>query len=260
MPVRVFKKGTYDRYYRQKMMKRRGRFARRKTVSFKRRVQNVLMKKAETKKYQFADEDVQLQHNIGYNSSLAPIITLSSMVNFYNIWADIPKGVNRWNRIGDKITPRGMSLKIYLASKVDRPNTKYRVIIARAPKTVGGVATTYNSITDPFDQTQLGSTGNKLLLPLDNDRGIKALYDRIHTMSGTQRTDGGTYEKELTKTIKLWIRNKKARDIQYDSTNAEVITNNPILLWIIPYEQYSTSQQDKVGSCSYYGTLYYKDV
>jgi len=240
-------------------MKRRGRYARKRTVSFKRRVQNVLMKKAETKKYQFADENVELYHNIGATSTPAPIMTVASLVNFFNVWSDIDKGVNRWNRIGDRITPRGMSLKIYLASKSDRPNTMYRIIIARAPKSVGGVPTSYTSITNPFDQYQLGSTGNKMLLSIDRDRGIKTLYDKIHRTSTNQIMSSNQPNREFTKVVKLWLRSKKARDIQYDST-ANIIVNNPILMWIIPYEQYSTLQTDNIGSCSYYGTLYYKDV
>jgi len=219
------------------------------------------MKSAETKKYQFAAENVQLQHNIGYNSNVgAPlIITLSSMSTFFNVWADIPKGTSSSARIGDKITPRGMSLKIWLANKLDRPFLHYRIIIARAPKAINGVATTASSITDPFDQLQLGATGNKLLLPLDNDRGIKALYDRVIKVGGVSAVSG-VYTKENHAYKKLWLRNKKARDIVYDSTNSNQIVNNPILMWIIPYEQYSTVETSEVASCSYYGTLYYKDI
>ena len=51
----------------------------------------------------------------------------------------------------------------------------YRIIVARVPKALNGVATKVDSITDPFDQHQLGNTGNKMLLSLDKDRGIKAL-------------------------------------------------------------------------------------
>lgn len=242
-------------------MKRRGLYARKRRLTFKARVKRVLMKKVETKKYRFGDENVQLYHNIGYSSTLAPAVTLSSMVNFYNIWADIPKGTASYNRIGDKITPRGMSLRLYLAAKHDRPNTTFRVIIARAPKAISGVATGYDKITNPFDDIQLGSVGNKLLLPLDNDRGIKALYDKIHRLPGQNIAHGAGYgsNKEFTKVVKLWIKNKKARDIVFDSTQAEQIVNNPILLWVIPYEQYSTLQTDNIATCAYFGTLYYKD-
>jgi len=223
------------------------------------------MTASETKKYQFCDENVQLYHNLGASSTLPPIMTFASLINFYNVWADIERGTKKCDRIGDKITPRGMSLKIYLANKFDRPNTMYRIIIARVPKTVGGVATTYTSITNPFDDPQLGSTGNKMILPLDRDRGIKPLYDKIHRVTNNQAIGGGYPEfnsnvvKEGTKVIKLWIRSKKARDILYDSS-AQIIVNNPILMWIIPYEQYSSLVTDRVGSVSYYGTCYYKDV
>lgn len=241
------------------MMKRRGRSARARRPSFKARVRRVLMSKAETKQYRFGEENVQLYHNFGRSSTFAPGITFASMNTFFNIWADIPKGTGSSARIGDKITPRGMSLKLWLANKLDRPFIQYRIIIARVPKAVNGVATTTTSISNPFDEQNLGNVGNKLLLPLDRDRGIKALYDRVVTI-GQIAAVSGVYTKEQHIYKKLWFRNKKARDIVYDSTNSNQIVNNPVVMWIIPYEQYSTLETDNIASCAYYGTIYYKDI
>ena len=62
-----FAKGTYDRYFRQKMRTRRGRFSRRRRPNLKALVTRVLMKKAETKYYYMATENRQLYHNLGGN-------------------------------------------------------------------------------------------------------------------------------------------------------------------------------------------------
>lgn len=233
------------------MRTRRGRYARKRRATFKTRVQRVLMKKAETKKYQFAEENVQCYHNVRNDFN-----------TIYNIWADIDKGTSSHARIGDRITPRGMSLKIYLANKADRPNTMVRVIIARVPKAINGTATTYNNV-DPWDQIQLGSNGNKILFALDKDRGIKALYDKVHRMPTNQyagNQSGLWSTRECTKVVKLWLRPRKSRDIVYDSTNSNQIVNNPIIMWVIPYEQYSTLETDQVCTVAYQGTIYYKDV
>lgn len=227
--------------------------------TFKARVAQVLNQKTEMKKYQFADENVQLYHNIGYTTT--PLVpSQCSLVQVFNIWASINKGTGSYNRIGDKISPRGMSIKMYLANKIDRPNVTYRIIVATTPKAIGGTAVT-NTNVDPWDDIQLGSNGNKLIRLLDKDRGVRVLYDKIHRMS-TQSKDivGASSAKELTKVISLWIKKKNARDIVYDSTGSNQIVNNPIHIWVIPYEQYSTLTTDNIASIAYQGCVYYKDV
>jgi len=220
------------------------------------------MKKSETKKYQFADENVQLYHNIGYSSTVPPVMTFASLVQVFNIWADINKGTASFNRIGDRISPRGMAIKFWIANKLDRPNIMYRLIVARVPKAINGVATT-NSNVDPWDQVQLGSNGNKLIMSLDKDRGIKALYDRVFTHqagNSSAATGAAPVGREYHHYKKLWIKSKKPRDIVYDSTGSNQIVNNPIMVWIIPYDSYGTLQTDNVASVAYQGTVYYKDI
>jgi hypothetical protein len=219
------------------------------------------MRKAETKYYHFAEENIQLNHNIGRNVGTALIPAMGSLTNMFNIWADIPKGTGSSQRIGDRITPRGMALKIYLANKQDRPNTMIRVIIARVPKAINGTATTVGNV-DPFETTlQLGSNGNKMLMNPDSDRGIKFLYDKIHRFGNQQEAVfGSVTPKEYTKVFRLWVKSKKSRDIIFDSTNSSQIVNNPILMWVIPYEQYSTLTTDTIATIAYEGKLYYKDV
>jgi len=253
-------KRKYQKYKKFYKKSRRGNATRRPRKTFKARVTQVLMKKSETKMYHFAEENIALQHNIGRNSNAAPpLITMASFTNIFNIWADIPKGTGSANRIGDRITPRGMSLKIYLATKADRVNTMFRVIIARVPKAINAVTTRFDNV-DPFEKTlQLGNNGNKMLMNADSDRGVKFLYDKIHRMGSTQ-FNHFNQGKEYTKVFRLWIKSKKSRDILFDSTNSSQIVNNPILMWCIPYEQYGTLETDVIGTIAYEGKLYYKDV
>ena len=110
-----FAKGTYDRYFRQKMRTRRGRFSRRRRPNLKALVTRVLMKKAETKYYDIATENRrQLYHNLGGNGVNIPL-SLTSLTPWLNPWLNIAEGTKRYDRIGDKISPRGMSLMTWAA-------------------------------------------------------------------------------------------------------------------------------------------------
>jgi len=254
---------AYKRKYRKTSRKRsrRGKSTRRGRRTFKARVTQVLMKKVETKKYQFADENVQLYHNIGYTTT--PLVpSQCSLAQVFNIWADIDRGTGSFGRIGDRISPRGMSLKLWLANKDDRPNIMYRIIVATTPKAIGGTAVT-NTNVDPWDDIQLGSNGNKMIRLLDKDRGVRTLYDKVITLgndSGAYTNVSGWIRKERHIYKKLWIKKKNARDIVYDSTGSNQIVNNPIHVWVIPYEQYSTLTTDNIASMAYQGCIYYKDV
>lgn len=212
------------------------------------------MKTTETKYYDIGLENAQLYHNLGYGGLLPPT-TITSVPELFDPWSKILKGTNRMNRIGDKITPRGMSLKFYLANKEDRPNTMVRLIVAILPKVVDDIVTDYDNF-NPFQITNEGTLNNHMILPADKDRGVTFLYDRIIRMPSGQRWNG---VKEPTKIVKLWIRRKRSRDIVY-STGTQQIVNKPLAIFLLPYEQYSTAQTSNVASFSCAMRMYYKDV
>lgn len=251
---------TFKSKYRSNPYKRtrRGKYSRRTGRSFQARVNKALMRKAETKYYDIAEENVQLYHNLGY-SAVTPVVTATkSIPTLFNCWADITQGTGRSQRVGDKIYPRGLSLKIWLANKLDRPNVMYRVIVCRAPKAIAGALTAFD--TQPFDTATLGSTSMKLQLPLDQDRGFRALYDRVIRLeSGTSGTAAGV-NKECHKQIKIWIKRKKSRPIVYNNSASLDIVNNPLMFYVIPYDSYGTVFSDNIASCAYYARMYFKDI
>jgi len=255
MAVRRFKKGTYDKYYKRKMMNRGKSSRRGGRASLKATVTSVLMKKAETKYYDIAIENEQLYHNCGTYQLLFPGF-IRSIPAWFNPWANIQQGTGRMQRIGDKITPRGMSVKLYLANKSDRPNTMVRVIVAILPKLVAGAVT--GTRFDPFQLANLGANGNYMINPADSDKGIKFLYDKIHAVGHVQWT-GGNNPKEMTKTVRLWIKNKGNRPIVYDQGTFDV-NIRPLAIYVIPYEQYSTLNTDNIASCAGFMRMYYKDL
>lgn len=215
------------------------------------------MKNSETKYYDRALENHQLYHNLGSNVGGLVPVTITAIPQFFNPWAFIDKGTNRFNRIGDRITPRGMSLKLYLANKYDRPCTMIRLIVAILPKHVNGTITTAEF--DPFQVANAGLNNNNMLKYADKDVGVKFLYDKIFRLPNNATIGNAQLNKEPTKCIKLWIKRKRPNDIVY-STSALSIVNNPLAIYAIPYEQYSTLTTDNVASLAGEMRLYYKDV
>jgi len=253
---------AYKRKYRSSSKSykksRRGKSSRTgRKRRFAARVKAVLMKKAETKYLDRGIENQQLYHNTGFGVGIPPF-PISSIPSLFNAWANIPMGTSRSDRIGDKITPRGMSLKIYLANKNDRPNTMIRLIVAVLPKSRGTTVT--GSQFNPFQLPNTGVLGNTMLYPADQDKGVKFLYDKIHRLGNQLPGAPGNFSsKEQTKVVKLWIKRKRASDIIYDTVTQEIV-NKPIAIYAIPYEQFSTLETDNIASFACYQRLYYKDV
>lgn len=216
------------------------------------------MKTAETKNYRIANENQQLYHNTGTTGYAysGPVL--------FNPWRYIPLGTNHHSRIGDTITPRGMSMRIWMGNKFDRPNILYRILVLVMPKSYNGIAVTAGSldIGVPF---QNGANGNYITMPIDTEKGIKVLYDKVlrneagfsAVASSTTAGDQNSVETHLFK--KLWIKRKRANNIMFDTAGVEIV-NKPLNVYIIPYDSYGTLTTDNIASCAWTATLYYKDV
>lgn len=251
---------AFKRKYRSRPWKksRPGRSNRRyRRTTFKARVNRILNRKIETKYYDVASENNQLYHNLGWGTSLIPPTTVTSVSNMFNPWNYIQQGTARFNRIGDKITPSGMKLNIYLANKLDRQNTMIRVIVAVLPKVFN--AAIVDAAFNPFQAANAGIMNNNMLLPADKDKGVKFLYDKIHHISINQVTNGTPSAKEVTKCLRLWIKRKRASPIMYDTTSSTII-NKPLAVYLVPYEQFSTITTDNVASAALFMRMYYKDA
>ena len=103
--TRKFKKHTFRKSYRHK--------ARWNRTTLKRTIQRVLNRNTETKFFNVSVENAQLYHNVGYNATVPVAGALPhSDSTFFNPWSDIPPGTGRANRIGDKIKPLSMNIKV----------------------------------------------------------------------------------------------------------------------------------------------------
>ena len=169
------------------------------------------------------------------------------------------------------IIPRGMSLRLWLANKYDRPNLMYRVIVCILPRTVKNAVVGPGTI-DLGVTFQQGANGNYMTLPIDTEKGIKVLYDKIiKNESGFNAAAPGPtiagqdlLGRESHKFLKLWIKRKRSNNIMWEPQPNGVgnyyIVNKPLAIYVIPYDSYATLTTDNVASCAWCGTLYYKDV
>lgn len=225
---------------------RKGRFAA--------KVKKVLLKVAETKNYNIANENQQLYHNTGTTgySYVGPVL--------YNPWRSIPLGTNNHQRVGDEIYPRGMSMRIWMANKLDRPNIIYRVIVAILPKQYNGLSMSAGAI-DIGRSFQQGANGNYVTMPIDVEKGIKVLYDKVYRNElGISTVPLGlTGGKECHIFKKLWIKRKRSNKVTWEPSGTE-ITNKPLAVYIIPYDSYGTLTTDNIASVAWTSVLYFKDV
>lgn len=245
------------KYSRRSFKKSRGSARRTRTRkgSFQKRVKKVILKTAETKYFDIGIENEQLYHNSGSFELLFPgfIIAIDA---WFNPWLDIVKGTSRFQRVGDKLIARGIKINLMLFNKNDRPNTKIRVIVASLPKSVAGTVT--SSRFDPFQIANSGAMGNNMLKPADTDKGVRFMYDKIHTIANQLPGAPSNFSnKEVTKVVKLWIKAKG--NITYDTTDGANLVNRPIAVYCIPYEQYSTLNTYNIASCAGFMRMYYKD-
>lgn len=253
--------GRYRRKYRRlKRRTRTGKYSRGRR-SFQTRVRKVLMKVAETKQVAAGNENVQLYHNTGLGGAtyVNPII--------FNPWNQIGQGTGRQQRIGLEITPRGMSLRLWIANKLDRPNVMYRVSVCILPKTFNNARVTSGSIDPMVPVFAGGGVGNNIALFYDIEKGIKVLYDRVFSnekgVSNIQYAAGGlrpagNLECHIFK--KLWIKRKRSSTIKFESNANQDIVNKPLAVYVIPYDSYGTLTSDNIASCGYVYQLYWKDA
>lgn len=243
-----------NRRYRRNRRTKYGRRTGRRT--FQSRVKSVLMKNAESKFLQGGRENVNLYHDVGAASG--PTTTQQSVI--FNPWSGITSGTGPSNRVGEKITPTMMVARLWLANKLDRPNLLYRVIVARMPRMVGGVISAGGNV-DLFRVDDVGFNGNTLCGMIDNEKGIRAYYDRVISVERNFAGWGVAQAincKECHKFLKLKIKRKRKTPILFEPGGN--ITNNPVAIYVIPYDSYGTLQTDNIASCAITYRLYFKDI
>jgi len=178
------------------------------------------------------------------------------------------------NRIGDKITLRGLKLAMFVELNERYSDVTFRLLLVKCAKgDTPTKATLFNNIS-----------GNKMLDTLNTDR-YTILYQKFFKIkapnigsngvaSGGLLTGAGTFDmlngqqtllSRGTKIIKAWIPAKaftKSGIIQYENGTAQVKFHDYKVL-LYAYSNYSTSETlgFNVGRCNdYINTLYFTDA
>ena len=93
-----------------------------------------------------------------------------------------------------------------------------------------------------------------MLQPIDTDSGIKTYYDKvIHVAKQNSSTT-----RENKKTVQIWLKRAAGRAIVYDNSSANIV-NNPLAMYVIPYDSFGTLITDNIASYAYHCRMYYKD-
>lgn len=249
---------VYKRKYGARKLKRSFKRRGYRTKSnFASRVQRVLRKRIELKYFDVGSENVQLYHNVGVVGGLVS----PPQALIFNPWVNIGTGAGRSNRIGDKISPSGMALRIWVANKLDRPNVMYRIIAGIFPKYYAGTAFNGSNLT-LYPAPNAGADGNNMSTMVDSEKGIKVLYDRIHNVNAGYSGNANTAPlagagKEAHKMIKIYIKRSKSRQLVYDVNGA--LVNNIFAMYVIPYDSAGTLQTDNIASVSCWYRMYFRD-
>lgn len=242
----VYRKKFTPRRYAKKVM-RKGKSPFKSYMNTKRLVKlisKVSLKKSETKETHRIEENINLNHN-------AQVHKLDLLYTQQGL-GDNDVGTSQYDcRVGNEIVAKGLSIKMWFANKLDRPNVMYKVIIYR-----------YRADVYPTDIFKAQGTSNIMLRDIDTDKytilAVKQFNlnqgsaDRILTVEDTFKgVEGHVYRK-------FWI-NLKNKKIKYISNNSGSPKYYNIGLCVCAYDSFGTLSTDTICSFAFNSKLYFKD-
>lgn len=255
----------------RKMARRRGPITKRRTrytrfaSKVARRV-NSLYRMIETKESQRKSQtNVGLPHN---NVHVVSDLTGTDL-NIFRMAgqgsADPMEG-NNGNRIGDRVTVKGIMIKGFLENALSRPKVHYRVMLVRGAK------------GETFNRTNLfkGDSDNKMLDQMNTER-FTIVAQKTFTISASNvaastipvaangQPSIGTAGGVGTKIFKMWIPGYKfgrGGNVQYENGSATQVKFFEYKLVIVAYDWYGTPQDtNNVGIINeIYTKMYFKDA
>ena len=238
--------------------KRRGSASRRKGA-FQARVKKVLMKVAETKYRLGGVEDQPLYHDRGAVG--APVLSTLQGALIWNPWNLIEKGTEHYQRVGDEIYARGMSVRMSYWCAADRQAQFVRIIVAVIPKIYKFPGSGAQVITDGTNFDLFDVQGmNDCISSYVMGEGVKVLYDRVQQLKCVGKSEDADQKGDQRFFKRFYIKSKKGSKLKWGGYPDNQLLNRPVGIWVIPYDDYGTLRTDTLGWCTYSYKLYYKDV
>lgn len=221
-----------------------------KTNTFAKKVEAVMLSKVETKRSsQYTDDFVKLYHNGTYYARFL-LATNQGTQN--------PNGLDQAeaNRVGDEVLAKGLQLKWLISNVSDRPNVSYKIIVFEySSKIVTFSDSEFWSGTDG-----LGANMTRLLDRPNTDK-VKILKV-IHTSPtkeaqySVQATSTGPWEKTHYHTCYIPMNNRR---IQYNQDGGSNTRFRNIGFAVLAYDTFTTLETDAIASMQWATTFYYKD-
>jgi len=154
-------------------------------------------------------------------------------------------------RLGDAVIARGLSIKLWIANKLDRPNVMYKIIIFR-----------YQSNDNPSDIFLSQSTTNIMLRDFDTEKYSIIAQKTFNLQVGVSNVassvnSAGATSKEAHKYVKFYIPLKN-KQIRYNN-NSQIPKFKNIGFMVAPYDSYGTLTTDNIASFAYNYKFYFKD-
>lgn len=201
---------------------------------------SAVLKSCETKYVSSGSENVQLYHNGG---------GAFSWVSLSNLLATT-QGNTQITRVGDEVYPVGLSMRLWLSNKSDRPNVSYRVYIVAVPPDQ-----TSTSPTGFFK----GVSGNKMVDYIDTDR-YNVLYHKIlGPLSGDYSLESAATNKEHSRLLKIWLPIKGKVVYNIDGGNLPKYQKHILSFGVIAYDAFGSIVTDNIASYAVAYRFYFKD-
>lgn len=200
-----------------------------------------VLRTAETKFVGQSLENVQLFHNGGAAPQYVWLTNLCTT----------SVGSSQATRVGDDVWGVGVSIRLWLSNKLDRPNVMYRVFVIAVPADQQAAGNPANLFK--------GSSGNKMLDFIDTDRYKVRYHKLIQPASGDYSLESGATNRERSRMLKIWIPTKGR--IKYATDNGLLPTYQKYILslGIIAYDAFGSILTDNIASFAGVTRFYFKD-
>jgi len=219
----------------------------------------------ETKENSWRVANVSLPHN-------NTVMLLNSLGTPFNIFqnnqgAADPMTENNGNRVGDKISVKGVMIRAFFECALERPKVYFRVMLLKGAK-----GETFNR-----DTIFKGDSGNKMLDQVNTERfsivASKTFNVSCSNQAPTTLTvlpptgvvTAGTAAGIGTRTFKMWIPGRKFGkfgNIIYENASTTQVKFYDYRLVVVAYDWYGTPQDlNTVGKVNeLYSKCYFKDA
>lgn len=238
MPIKYRKKVTKKRAYKKPVKKSYNR------KSLTTLIKKVSLKQCETKNTHNILENLQLFHNSQY-------ILQSNLLSCNQGVGDTNAGTTYNScRLGDEVIARGISIKLWFANKLDRPNVMYKVMIVQ-----------FQSRTFPNDIFFSQGSTNIMLRDFNNEK-YKLIYSKtfncqVGYSAAVTALAGDTDGREAHKFLKIWIPLKNKR-IVYDEAST-MPRDKDYALVVCCYDSFGTTPIDNIATFAVNTKFYFKD-